>query len=77
MASRSATKNGGRPAAQIVRGEAVVDLAAAESAVADLLRALGHDPTSAGLADTHRHISGRLRGVADAQVLHPDDVRQR
>ena len=76
MASRARDQNGGQPAAQIVRGEAVVDLAAADrrSPIS-----CGHSATKPDIGRTGRHPArrGRLRGVADAQVLHPDDVRQR
>jgi GTP cyclohydrolase IA len=44
------------PALRVVR-DADVDLPAAEQAVADLLRALGKDPSSAHLADTPRRVA--------------------
>jgi GTP cyclohydrolase I len=44
------------PALHVVR-DADVDLPAAERAVADLLRALGKDPSSAHLADTPRRVA--------------------
>jgi GTP cyclohydrolase IA len=44
------------PALRVVR-DADVDLPAAEQAVADLLRALGKDPSSTHLADTPRRVA--------------------
>jgi GTP cyclohydrolase IA len=56
-----------RPAhLHVVAGEQTVDLAAAEHAVADLLVALGHDPTSEHLVDTPRRVAH-----AYAELLTP------
>jgi GTP cyclohydrolase I len=49
-----------------VEAEAGVDLDAAERAVADLLIALGHDPTTAHLAETPRRVA-----AAYAELLTP------
>jgi GTP cyclohydrolase I len=45
------TPLGGRPQLQVVNASPAVDLVRAERAVADLLAALGQDPTSEELAD--------------------------
>jgi GTP cyclohydrolase I len=48
---------GRRPQLRVVDGNPVVDLARAERAVADLLAALGEDPSSAQLVDTPRRVA--------------------
>ena len=45
---------------RVVHGREVVDLGAAERAVADLLRALGKDPGTEHLADTPRRVAESL-----------------
>jgi GTP cyclohydrolase IA len=56
-----------RPAhLHVVVGEQTVDLSAAEHAVADLLVALGHDPTREHLVDTPRRVAH-----AYAELLTP------
>lgn len=50
----------------LIRGGAEIDLAAAESAVADLLVALGHNPEDANLRDTPRRVA-----AAYAELLTP------
>ena len=45
---------------RVVHGREAVDLAAAERAVADLLRALGKDPGTEHLADTPRRVAESL-----------------
>jgi GTP cyclohydrolase I len=54
------------PALRIIQGEAAVDLAAAERAVADLLVALGRDPDDEHSADTPRRVAD-----AYAELLTP------
>jgi len=58
-----------RPAQHLraVRGDASIDVAAAERAVGDLLAALGRDHTSDHLRDTPRRVVGAL-----AELLTPD-----
>jgi GTP cyclohydrolase IA len=51
------TPSGKRPRLQVVTPSTAVDLARAERAVADLLAALGQDPTSEQLADTPRRVA--------------------
>jgi GTP cyclohydrolase I len=51
------TPSGKRPRLQVVTPSPAVDLARAERAVADLLAALGQDPTSEQLADTPRRVA--------------------
>ena len=51
---------------RVVRGRDAVDVAAAESAVAALLRALGRDPVDPHLADTPRRVAD-----AFAELLTP------
>jgi GTP cyclohydrolase I len=51
------TPSGKRPRLQVVTPSPGVDLARAEQAVADLLAALGQDPTSEQLADTPRRVA--------------------
>jgi GTP cyclohydrolase IA len=51
------TPSGKRPRLQVVTPSPGVDLARAERAVADLLAALGQDPTSEQLADTPRRVA--------------------
>ena len=51
------TPLGGRPKLQVVGPAPTVDLVRAERAVADLLAALGQDPTSGELADTPRRVA--------------------
>ena len=43
---------------RVVRERGAIDVPAAERAVADLLRALGRDPSSAHLAETPRRVAG-------------------
>ena len=50
----------------VVHGRPEVDLAAAERAIADLLKALGKDPSSAHLADTPRRVASSY-----AELLTP------
>jgi GTP cyclohydrolase I len=47
----------GRPQLQVVDRGGAVDLARAERAVADLLAALGQDPSSEQLLDTPRRVA--------------------
>ena len=56
----------GRPALRLVRGRSRVDLVAAERAVADLLVALGQDPTDPHTQDTPRRVA-----AAYAELLTP------
>jgi GTP cyclohydrolase I len=51
---------------RLVRGGADVDLPAAERAITDLLRALGHDPADEHLSDTPRRVAS-----AYAEMLTP------
>ena len=51
------TPLGGRPKLQVIGPAPTVDLVRAERAVADLLAALGQDPTSGELADTPRRVA--------------------
>ncbi|HET6773148.1 MAG TPA: GTP cyclohydrolase I FolE [Acidimicrobiales bacterium] len=55
-----------RPALRVIPGDAAVDLAAAERAVADLLVALGRDPDDEHTADTPRRVAD-----AYAELLTP------
>jgi GTP cyclohydrolase I len=55
-----------RPSLRVVRGRAPIDLDAAEQAVADLLRALGHDPTAEHARETPRRVA-----AAYAELLTP------
>jgi GTP cyclohydrolase I len=48
-------------------GEIVVDVAAAEQAVAALLRALGHDADAAHLAETPRRVVAALREMTEPE----------
>ncbi len=57
---------GGRPKLQVVGPAPTVDLVRAERAVADLLAALGQDPTSGELADTPRRVAATY-----AELLTP------
>jgi GTP cyclohydrolase I len=54
----------------VVHDRDTVDLAAAEGAVADLLRALGRDPTSEHLADTPARVARSF-----AELLSPREFR--
>ncbi len=54
------------PALHLVPGQSAVDLAAARSAVVDLLTALGQDPRSEHLLDTPRRVAAAL-----AELLTP------
>jgi GTP cyclohydrolase I len=56
----------GRPDLQLVDGEPEVDLSRAERAVADLLAALGHDPSSEELLGTPRRVAASY-----AELLTP------
>jgi GTP cyclohydrolase I len=60
------TPLGGRPQLQVVNASPAVDLGRAERAVADLLAALGQDPTSEELADTPRRVAASY-----AELLTP------
>jgi GTP cyclohydrolase IA len=60
------TPLGGRPQLQVVNPSPAVDLGRAERAVADLLAALGQDPTSEELADTPRRAAASY-----AELLTP------
>jgi GTP cyclohydrolase IA len=51
----------------VVGGDQIIDLAAAERAVRDLLVALGRDPASDRLSDTPRRVAGTF-----AELLTPD-----
>jgi GTP cyclohydrolase IA len=51
------TPFGGRPKFQVVGPASTVDLVRAERAVADLLAALGQNPTAGELADTPRRVA--------------------
>jgi GTP cyclohydrolase IA len=52
---------------RVVGGDQIIDLAAAERAVRDLLVALGRDPASDRLSDTPRRVAGTF-----AELLTPD-----
>jgi GTP cyclohydrolase I len=71
------TQPGGRPRLQIVDRFPAVDLARAEQAVADLLAALGQDPSSAHLLDTPRRVAASyaelLTPVAFTPTSFPND----
>ena len=54
------TPPGSRPQLQVVDRPQGVDLARAERAVADLLAALGQDPSAEDLADTPRRVAAGL-----------------
>jgi GTP cyclohydrolase I len=56
------------PALRVVR-DADVDLPAAEEAVADLLRALGKDPSSTQQADTPRRLASAFAEMITVQQL--------
>jgi GTP cyclohydrolase I len=60
------TAPGHRPQLQVVHRSPAVDLARAERAVADLLAALGQDPSSKQLADTPRRVAASY-----AELLTP------
>jgi GTP cyclohydrolase IA len=60
------TPLGGRPKLQVVGPAPTVDLVRAERAVADLLAALGQDPTAGELADTPRRVAASY-----AELLTP------
>jgi GTP cyclohydrolase I len=55
------------PRLRAIAGRPGVDLPAAERAVADLLRALGRDPTSGHLAATPRRVADSLREMLTCQ----------
>jgi GTP cyclohydrolase I len=55
-----------RPALQVIRGGAQIDLEAAERAVSDLLLALGQDPTAEHTRETPRRVA-----AAYAELLTP------
>jgi GTP cyclohydrolase I len=61
-----AVDNRGRPPLHVVPDDPRIDLAAAQRAVADLLRALGRDPASPHLRDTPRRVA-----AAFAEMLTP------
>jgi GTP cyclohydrolase IA len=60
------TPLGGRPKLQVVDPTPTVDLVRAERAVADLLAALGQDPTAGELTDTPRRVA-----AGSAELLTP------
>ena len=60
------TPLGGRPKLQVVGPAPAVDLVRAERAVADLLAALGQNPTAGELADTPRRVAATY-----AELLTP------
>ena len=60
------TPLGGRPKLQVVSPAPTVDLVRAERAVAELLAALGQDPTAEGLAETPRRVAASY-----AELLTP------
>ena len=60
------TPLGGRPKLQVVGPAPAVDLVRAERAVADLLAALGQNPTAGELADTPRRVAASY-----AELLTP------
>jgi GTP cyclohydrolase I len=60
------TPIGGRPHLQVVGPSSAVDLDRAERAVADLLAALGQDPSGEELADTPRRVAASY-----AELLNP------
>jgi GTP cyclohydrolase IA len=62
------TPLGGRPQLRMVDPSPAVDLGQAERAVAELLAALGQDPTSEELADTPRRVAA---GYAELLTLAP------
>jgi GTP cyclohydrolase I len=68
---------GSRPRLQIVDRSPAVDLGRAEQAVADLLGALGQDPSSAHLLDTPRRVAASyaelLTPVAFTPTSFPND----
>ena len=55
------------PVLRVVRQEPTIDHGAARTAIGDLLRALGHDPTSPHLRDTPRRVAD-----AYAELLTPE-----
>jgi GTP cyclohydrolase IA len=74
MTSTASPLPGGRwppgdtqPPLHLVDGEPTVDLARAERAVAELLAALGHDPSSEELRETPRRVAASY-----AELLHPE-----
>jgi len=66
MSSAHTTDAPHTPALRLLHGGPDIDLPAAERAVADLLRALGHDPVDEHLADTPRRVA-----AAYAEMLTP------
>ena len=66
MTTTQTAFDGGAPLLHLVRGGAVLDLDAAERAVADLLLALGQDPHTEHLRDTPRRVA-----AAYAELLTP------
>jgi GTP cyclohydrolase IA len=58
---------GTHPSLHLVDGEPTVDLAMAERAVAELLAALGHDPSSEELRETPRRVAASY-----AELLNPE-----
>jgi GTP cyclohydrolase IA len=56
-----------RPGLHVVRDRAAVDVAAAEEAVALLLRALGRDPADPHLAETPRRVAGAYAELLTAR----------
>jgi len=75
---RAGTAGGARPKLHVVaEGEPAVDLARAERAVAELLAALGRDPSSEQLAETPRRVAASyaelLTPPAFALTTFPND----
>ena len=66
LTDRLDTETPQRPALQVIRGGAQIDLEAAERAVFDLLLALGQDPTAEHTRETPRRVA-----AAYAELLTP------
>ena len=58
------------PGLRLVRGGPEIDLAAAELAVADLLRALGRDPDGDHTRDTPRRVAAAYAGLLSPRSLN-------
>lgn len=63
---RAAQRQVSAPLLRVVTPPATVDVVAAEGAVADLLRALGYDPSSAHLADTPKRVAAAFEELLTA-----------
>jgi GTP cyclohydrolase IA len=59
------------PALQVVRTETTIDVAGAEAAVADLLVALGQDPSSPHLTDTPRRVAAAYQELLTPRPFNP------